>query len=201
MLDTSENYLTPEEEQTLLAIARAAITELVTNDRRVNLDQFLLTPVLEEKHGAFVTLRRHGELRGCVGYTDNHVSLAEAVLDNAVNAASRDYRFEPATAAELGELTIEVSALTPGDTPETPFKKVNDVSEIVIGRDGLYIERPPSGGGILLPQVAVDQGWDVAQFLTAVCYKAGYADRSWEQPGTRLYRFSAQVFAEAPRPE
>jgi uncharacterized protein (TIGR00296 family) len=83
-----------------------------------------------------------------------------------------------------------------GDTPEKPFKRVHDISEIVIGRDGLYIEQPPMRGGILLPQVAVEQKWGVGQFLSAVCRKAGYPDGAWRKPEYALYRFSAQHFAE-----
>jgi len=196
MMDTSENYLTREEEKTLLKIARAVLEAYLKEQRRVDANSFGPTPVLLEKHGAFVTLRRHGELRGCIGYTANETPLVRAVEENAINAATRDYRFPMVTAEELDDVTIEISALTPGDSPETPFKKVNDVSEIVIGRDGLYIERPPMRGGILLPQVAVEQGWDVPRFLSAVCRKAGYPDGAWEQPGYDLYRFSAQVFFE-----
>ena len=196
MMDTSENYLTREEEKTLLKIARAVLEAHLKEQRRVDANSFGPTSALLEKHGAFVTLRRHGELRGCIGYTANEIPLVRAVEENAINAATRDFRFPMVTAEELDDVTIEISALTPGDSPETPFKKVNDVSEIVIGRDGLYIERPPMRGGILLPQVAVEQGWDVPRFLSAVCRKAGYPDGAWEQPGYSLYRFSAQVFSE-----
>ena len=196
MMDTSENYLTREEEKTLLKIARAVLEAHLKEKRRVDANSFGPTSALLEKHGAFVTLRRHGELRGCIGYTANETPLVQAVEENAINAATRDYRFPTVTAEELDDITIEISALTPGDSPDTPFKKVNDVSEIVIGRDGLYIERPPMRGGILLPQVAVEQGWDVPRFLSAVCRKAGYPDGAWEQPGYDLYRFSAQVFSE-----
>jgi uncharacterized protein (TIGR00296 family) len=70
------------------------------------------------------------------------------------------------------------------------------VAEIEIGRDGLYIERPPYRGGILLPQVATEHHLNREKFLAAVCRKAGYADRAWEEPDTHLYRFSAQVFSE-----
>jgi len=197
MMDTSEHYLSKTEEQTLLRIARAALEAHVAEHQRIDLDAFEITPTLREKHGAFVTLRRHGELRGCIGYTANEMPLAQTVEENAVNAASRDFRFPAVTADELEEITIEISALTPGDKPETPFKSVADVNESVIGRDGLYIEKPPLRGGILLPQVAVEQGWDVPQFLSAVCRKAGYPDRAWEKPGVNLYRFSAQVFGES----
>jgi len=196
MMDTSEHYLTHEEEKTLLKIARVVLDGYLEDRRRIDLDPFEITPTLLQNHGAFVTLRRQGELRGCIGYTANEVPLVKAVEENAINAATRDYRFPAVTREELDEISIEISALTPGDSPDTPFKKVNDIREIVIGRDGLYIERPPMRGGILLPQVPVEQGWDVPQFLSAVCRKAGYPDRAWEQPGYELWRFSAQVFSE-----
>lgn len=196
MTDTSENYLTNDEEALLLKIARATLEAHLKGQPRADLDALPPTPALRERHGAFVTLRHGGELRGCIGYTANEMPLVKAVEENAVNAATRDYRFPSVTAAELPDITIEISALTPGDSPETPFKKVRDISEIVIGRDGLYIERPPERGGILLPQVAVEQGWDVPTFLSAVCRKAGYPNHSWETPGYVLYRFSAQVFSE-----
>jgi len=197
MPDESERYLSAEEESTLLQIARDSLVAWVVEQRRLDdLSGYALTGRLTEKHGAFVTLRNRGELRGCIGYTANREPLAEAVRDNAINAATRDFRFSSVTPAEVEDITIEISALAPGDTPETPFRRVNDVSDIQIGRDGLYIERPPAPGGLLLPQVAVEQGWDVPQFLSAVCRKAGYPDQSWESPDTRLHRFSAQVFHE-----
>ncbi|MBX7257808.1 MAG: AmmeMemoRadiSam system protein A [Candidatus Hydrogenedentes bacterium] len=193
----SETFLTNEEERLLLRIARTALETWVREERRLDLSGYSLTPALRESHGAFVTLRRGGELRGCIGYTTHGEPLAEAVRDNAINASSRDPRFDPVTEDELPEIVVEVSALSHGDTPDTPFRRVSDISEIVIGRDGLYIERPPYRGGILLPQVATDHDWDVGQFLAAVCRKAGYPDRAWELPNARLYRFSAQVFSEA----
>jgi len=180
----------------LLQIARAALEAHLNGLPPADIRQFASTPALLERHGAFVTLRHGGELRGCIGYTANEMPLVKTVAENAINAATRDYRFPSVTSDELREITIEISALTPGDSPETPFKKVNDVRELVVGRDGLYIEHPPARGGILLPQVAVEQGWDMPTFLTAVCRKAGYPDRSWEKPGYVLYRFSAQVFSE-----
>ena len=195
-LDQSEHYLTREEERLLLRIARDALDAWVLHRQRINLDAYDLTPMLQEKHGAFVTLRSAGALRGCIGYTQNREPLARAVLENAVNAASNDPRFDPVQPSEMPEISIEVSALTPGDAPETPFRRVHDLREIVIGRDGLYIELPPFRGGLLLPQVAAERKWNVGAFLQAVCQKAGYPDRSWENPEASLYRFSAQVFSE-----
>jgi len=191
-----EYYLTKDEEKVLLQIARVSLEKFVAENRRVDVDQFPLTARLREKHGAFVTLRNGDRLRGCIGYTSNTTPLAQTVSENAINAAARDPRFVPITAGELPDITIEISALTPGESEDTPFKRIDDVSEIVIGRDGLYIERPPHRGGLLLPQVPVEQGWNRTQFLAGVCRKAGYPDGAWKDKGTQLYRFSAQVFSE-----
>jgi AmmeMemoRadiSam system protein A len=156
-----------------------------------------LSPGLLEAHGAFVTLRKHGELRGCIGYTAPSAPLAEAVRDNAINAATRDPRFPPVIEEELKAIRIEVSALQHGDSEDTPFIRLHDVSEIVLGRDGLYLEHAGRrGGGLLLPQVPLEQGWSREQFLDAICTKAGALPGAWNRPGVMLYRFSAQIFAE-----
>jgi len=194
--ELNEHFMDEQEEQALLQIARNTLEAFVRTGRVPDVDEAALSPHLLERHGAFVTLRRHGELRGCIGYTSNHMPVTQAVQDNTVNAASRDPRFHSVRPEELPEIVIEISVLTPGDSPETPFKRVHDISEIVIGRDGLYIEKGYLRGGLLLPQVPVEQGWIVAQFLSAVCRKAGYADGAWRDPDAKLYRFSAQVFSE-----
>lgn len=192
----SEHFLTHDEEQLLLRIARDALNAWVQRGERIELSEYPLTPPLLEKHGAFVTLRIRGNLRGCLGYTHNREPLAHAVCDNAINAACNDPRFPPVTPDELRDITIEISALTYGDSGDSPFRRVTNLDDVVIGRDGLYIECPPYRGGLLLPQVAIEQGWNVEQFLSALCRKAGYPDRAWESPDARLYRFSAQVFSE-----
>ncbi|MCC6797796.1 MAG: AmmeMemoRadiSam system protein A [Candidatus Hydrogenedentes bacterium] len=192
----NEHFLSRDEECLLLRIARDALTDWVSRQNRIDLLSYALTPALQEPHGAFVTLRKGRELRGCIGYTQNRETLARVVMENAINASSKDPRFDPVQSDELPSISIEISALTPGDSPETPFKLVRGLDEIIIGRDGLYIEMPPYRGGLLLPQVAAERGWSVDQFLRAVCQKAGYPDRAWEFPDARLYRFSAQVFGE-----
>ena len=196
MNTATEDYLTEEEEQVLLRISRNTLVSWVRRGEIPALEQYPLTPVLREKHAAFVTLRKHDQLRGCVGYTANIEPLAKTVQENTMNAATRDTRFLPVDAGELDEITIEISALTPGDTPETPFKEIHDHNDIVIGRDGLYISKPGTRGGLLLPQVPVEQRWGVPEFLTAVCRKAGYPDHAWQEPSVKLCRFSAQVFSE-----
>lgn len=196
MQNSSENYLTRDEECLLLRIARETL-EIYLREKRTNsLENYELTTALRDRHGAFVTINRHGRLRGCIGFIANTMPLVEAVRENVINAAARDPRFPPVTEAELADIDLEISALAPGETPETPFRPVLDIAELVIGRDGLYIERSPNRGGILLPQVAVENGMDVEAFLEAVCQKAGLEPKAWEAPDTCLSRFSAQVFSE-----
>ncbi|MBX3176792.1 MAG: AmmeMemoRadiSam system protein A [Candidatus Hydrogenedentes bacterium] len=197
MTEQASPFLTPGEERLLLRIARDSLAAYVNEERRIDVDAYPLTPVLREPHGAFVTLHLHGELRGCIGHTRNLEPLARAVRDNAINAAVRDPRFPPVSPGEVGQIHIEVSALRPGAAPDTPFIPVRDIGEIVIGRDGVYLEGAGArGGGLLLPQVPVERNWDVRQFMEAVCAKAGAAPDAWNDPACRIYRFSAQVFAE-----
>jgi AmmeMemoRadiSam system protein A len=200
MNTATEDYLTREEEQILLRIGRDTLVSWVHRGEVPALEQYPLTPALREKHAAFVTLRERGQLRGCVGYTANIEPLAKTVQENTINAATRDTRFPPVDSSELDDIVIEISALTPGDAPETPFKEIHDHNEIVIGRDGLYISKPGTRGGLLLPQVPVEQRWGVPEFLAAVCRKAGYPDYAWQEPGVKLCRFSAQVFSESGGP-
>lgn len=190
-------FLTPDEETLLLRIARDSLQAYITEKRRLDLTAYPLTPELLARHGAFVTLHLDGQLRGCIGHTRNLEPLAEAVRDNAINAAVRDPRFAPLTPEELPRTHIEISALCPGPDPESPFHPVHDLADIVVGRDGLYLDHAGNrGGGLLLPQVAEERGWNVRQFLDAVCTKAGAEPDAWNQPGATLYRFSAQVFGE-----
>ncbi|HRI89078.1 MAG TPA: AmmeMemoRadiSam system protein A, partial [Candidatus Hydrogenedentes bacterium] len=193
---SSETFLSREEECLLLRIARASLTTWVLHGKRLDLEDFPLTPALETRCGVFVTLRAHKALRGCIGTVKARDALARAVLEYVINAASHDPRFHPLQLHELETTTIELSALSPGDEVDSPLRRVNDISEIVVGRDGLYIERPPHRGGLLLPQVAVEHDMSVLDFLNAVCRKANYPERAWELEGTRLFRFTAQVFGE-----
>lgn len=199
MTTADETFLSQEDGKLLLELARRTLETWVEEGRLLSLEGLERPKPLLEKRGAFVTLRRGAFLRGCVGYTANIKPLAEAVRDNTINAAFRDSRFEPVKAEELPEITIEISALAPGDSPESPMRAVHSIDEIVIGRDGVCIERDGEKGGLLLPQVAAEHGWGVEEFLDAVCHKAGYPAGAWRDPAYRLYRFSAQVFSESGR--
>lgn len=149
-----------------------------------------------KKSGVFVTLNTYPDrdLRGCIGYPEPIMPLVGAVIDSAVSAAARDPRFVPVTARELGHIVVEVSLLTP---PE--LVKVKDPREylkaIIIGRDGLIADNG-FGRGLLLPQVPVEQGWDVHEFLDHTCMKARLPADAWTEKGTRLYRFTAEIFDE-----
>ena len=179
--------LTPEQRKTLLTIARESIRS-VFEGRRPELDESRYDADLHRLAGAFVTLTEHGDLRGCIGSIMPTAPLYEAVSSSAVNAAFRDPRFDPLDRAELDSIDLEISVMG----PITPVK---DIGEIEVGRDGLIISRGHSAG-LLLPQVATDYGWDRETFLSQTCWKAGLPLDAWKQPGTKIERFSAEVFGE-----
>jgi AmmeMemoRadiSam system protein A len=178
------------QQQFLLAVAKEAIYAKLTGNL---LPQYKVAePVLNEKRGAFVTLHKHGRLRGCIGYIVGVVPLIETVKQMAIAAAFEDPRFPPLQLEEFEHLNIEISVLT-------PLKRVKEISEIKIGRDGLIV-RKGFYQGLLLPQVAEEEGWDVETFLENTCLKAGLSPDSWKDPDTVIEKFSAQIFdADVPK--
>jgi hypothetical protein len=142
----------------------------------------------------FVTLSKDGELRGCIGFPEPTYALKRAIVEAARSAAFDDPRFPPVTKEEMNEITIEVSALT---IPK--LVKVKDSEEyedmIIIGKDGLII-RGKFGSGLLLPQVPVDYGWNVKEFLKHLCMKAGLLSDAWKDLDNKIYSFQAQIFEE-----
>lgn len=192
-----ECFLSPDEGATLLRIAHESVSAYVQDNDLPGLETYPLTPTLRELHGVFVTLRQSGELRGCHGYTKSLEPLAQAVRECTINAAARDPRFTPVRLDELPTLQIEIAALCPGATPDSPFIPVHDLAELVLGEDGLYLEHAgPRGGALLLPHAAAEHCWTLEQFLEALCRQAGIAPGCWQDPSAVLYRFSTQVFAE-----
>ena len=141
---------------------------------------------LGEQWGAFVTLTKSGQLRGCIGNIVGTKPLITTVAEMARAAALEDPRFPRVTPAELPSLDFEISVLT-------PIRKVNDISEIKVGRDGIIISRG-FNRGLLLPQVATEYGWDLDTFLEHTCIKAGLPRDAWKQKGTIIEAFSAEVF-------
>ena len=176
--------LTPEQQQTLLRVARKAITAVVEHR---SCHPECHDPVLQQPAAAFVTLHRHGELRGCIGTVNATTPLVETIVEMAQAAATQDYRFTPVTAREVPELRIEISVLTP---PEP----VIDISEIEIGVHGLIIEQGYRRG-LLLPQVPTEWGWDREEFLQHTCLKASLPRDAWKR-GATIQKFSAEVSGE-----
>ncbi len=173
------------EQRELLVLARSTIKKYLAAASR----EYPPTanPVFKEKRGVFVTLQRSGELRGCIGYPLPYKPLWEAVVDNAIAAASEDPRFPAVTTAELPGLDIEISVLT---VPQ----KVSGHEQVRVGRDGIIISKGLQRG-LLLPQVPLEQGWDLVQYMSYGCLKAGLAGDEWKK-GVQIETFQAQVFSE-----
>jgi AmmeMemoRadiSam system protein A len=146
--------------------------------------------ILGQPSGVFVTLHRHGRLRGCIGYLEAMKPLLAAVQEMAVAAAFSDPRFPPLKEEEVAGLDVEISVLS-------PMCQIKSIDEIQVGRDGLYLERGPHRG-LLLPQVATEYGWDRRTFLKQTCVKAGLPPDAWEDPATRIFIFSAKILHESP---
>jgi uncharacterized protein len=147
-----------------------------------------LAPVVVQLGGAFVTLHKHGDLRGCIGHIEPTEALGRVVPRCAVAASSSDPRFPAVTASELDVIEIEISVLG-------PLEPIAGPQDIQVGRDGLVVERGWQRG-LLLPQVATEWGWVAQEFLEHTCQKAGLPRDAWKQ-GAKLWRFEAEVFGES----
>jgi AmmeMemoRadiSam system protein A len=171
----------------LLTIARSAIEDRLHGRAPAPLAG--LPDDLQRPSGAFVTLRRRAdrELRGCIGYVEPRYPLAQAVALAAVSAAVSDSRFDPVLPAELAQLALDISVLGP-TFPIAPH-------DVKVGLHGLVVENG-SCRGLLLPQVAIEWGWDAPSFLEQTCRKAGLAKDAWRAPETLLLAFEAVVVEE-----
>jgi AmmeMemoRadiSam system protein A len=127
-------------------------------------------------------------LRGCIGYTSPIKPLYMTVRDTAAFAALRDPRFRPVSASELSQLSYEISVLS-------PLRRVTDIEQIKVGRDGLLMKNGDYEG-LLLPQVPVEQNWDRQTFLEQTCAKAGMKHDCWKDENTDIFKFTAVVFGE-----
>jgi AmmeMemoRadiSam system protein B/AmmeMemoRadiSam system protein A len=156
--------LTPEEKAELLRMARAAVTEFV--ERRAVIEDASGKAKFLEPRGVFVTLTKGGDLRGCIGFIEPVAPLGQAVIRAAIYAATEDPRFPPVEPAELKDLKVEISVLT-------PVREITDPRQVAVGRHGLIVAR---GGlkGVLLPQVPVENKWDRETFLEQASLKAGH---------------------------
>ena len=176
----------------MVRLARRAVETYLRSRKKIPIPE--VAPKLRQPCGVFVTLTEHGELRGCIGHPLPRMPLVEAVVDSAISSATGDPRFPSVVPEELPEIKVEVSVLTP---PE--LIKVTSPREypkhFEIGKHGLVVEYAGSAG-LLLPQVAVEWGWDAEEFLSHACMKAGLSPDSWLERGIRISRFGAQIFYE-----
>jgi AmmeMemoRadiSam system protein A len=181
---TTETNLTDDEKKILHNIALTAITKRLENESPVL--PMATTDTLNEKRGAFVSLHKHGQLRGCIGYVHGVKPLAEAINDMAIAAAFQDPRFPTLKEDELSDLDIEISVLT-------PMNQISDIKQIELGKHGLMMIKGPYSG-LLLPQVATQHNWDRQTFLSETCHKAGLPADAWKDDDTEIYIFSAEIF-------
>lgn len=178
--------LTEKEKNFLLDIVKKTIAGRVNNKSipKMTID----SETLREKRGAFVTLKKRGHLRGCIGYIKAVKPLWETVQEMALAAAFHDPRFPSLKPEEFKDLSFEISVLS-------PLQKIDDISAIEVGKHGLYIVRGYNSG-LLLPQVALEYGWDRETFLKETCYKAGLPPQAWMDKETEIYIFSADYFGD-----
>ncbi len=177
--------LKAEEKVYLLRLARKTLEAAFKRERLEEIEPPF--PALRKPGGAFVTLHKSGELRGCIGTFQAEKPLYLTVQEMALAAAFHDPRFPPLSPQELPEVEIEISVLSPlvKGRPE----------EVEVGRHGVYLVKG-AFQGVLLPQVATEQGWDRETFLDHVCLKAGLPPGCWQDPETEIYLFTAEVFSE-----
>ncbi|MEG8946679.1 AmmeMemoRadiSam system protein B [Rosettibacter firmus] len=176
--------LTLSDKKFLLKYARKTLEQYFLN-QTVPLPRNM-NQKLKIKRGAFVTLKKLGQLRGCIGHMIEDTPLCTVVGAMALQAAFNDTRFRPLTKEELNQIEIEISVLT-------PFTKIKSADDIVLGRDGVIVKKG-NKQAVFLPQVATETGWSKEEFLNQLCYKAGLNAYDWKN--AELFTFQAEIFSE-----
>ncbi|MDD4951694.1 MAG: AmmeMemoRadiSam system protein A [Desulfovibrionaceae bacterium] len=166
-----------------MAMARASVKAAIEGRDYLPPDP---PAALSAPSGAFVTLKKNGVLRGCIGRLSADAPLYLAVVRMARAAAFEDPRFPPLDPAEFKDLSFEISVIS-------PFKRIKDIAEVRVGEHGLLMRRG-FRSGLLLPQVPGEWGWDRDEFLEHTCLKAGLPGDCWRDPSTEIYVFTAEVF-------
>jgi len=177
----------------LVKTARKAVTEFLSNGNRIKLESDI-----EEKFsfnsGVFVTLNNPDGLRGCIGFPMPEKRLSHAIVEGAIAAATEDPRFPSVKTNELNDIVFEVTVLTPPVEIDVS-DPMEYLEKIKVGRDGLII-RHSFSSGLLLPQVPVEYGWDVEEFLQHTCEKAGLARDTWKNESVKIEKFEGIIFKE-----
>jgi len=182
----SSAALTSADKKKLLAFARETLSRFFLTDTVPLARGFNST--LQQPRGAFVTLKKKGDLRGCIGRMVGDEPLGKIVGAMAMQAAFNDRRFNQLTADELNDIEMEISVLT-------PMKKVSGAGDIVVGRDGVLLDKD-GHHAVFLPQVAPEQGWNREEMLDNLCRKAGLEAGCWKQRA-QFSTFQAVVFSES----
>ena len=181
----AEEELNKEQQKRLLEIAKESLESYLKEGKIMKFEED--DPLLNKRMGAFVTLKKHGELRGCIGVFEPDISLYQVVAETVISSAINDPRFMPVTKEELPLLEYEISVLS-------PLKKVDSYKDVEIGKHGVKIVKG-SRGGVFLPQVATENNWGRDTFLSILCtQKAGLDADCWKDEDTDIYVFTAQVF-------
>jgi len=190
---SKDTQLSDSDGVVLVKTARKAVTEFLSNGDRMKLESDL-----EEKFsfnsGVFVTLNNPGGLRGCIGFPMPEKKLSHAIVDGAIAAATEDPRFPSVKTNELNDIVFEVTVLTPPVVVDVS-DPMEYLEKIKVGRDGLII-RHSFSSGLLLPQVPVEYGWDVEEFLQHTCEKAGLARDTWKNESVKIEKFEGIIFKE-----
>ena len=176
-----------EEKKMLLKIARNSIASIFDNSFKIVAD-YEKHPILNSQKGAFVTLTKNHDLRGCIGYIVSNRPLFETIQDAAKQAAIGDPRFSELQALELKQIKIEISILS------EPFPMQN-YDEIIIGTHGLILSEH-GRRGLLLPQVPIEHRMNKEEYLSSLCEKAGFYSNFWKEKTLNIEMFTADVFSE-----
>jgi uncharacterized protein (TIGR00296 family) len=180
--------------ESAVRIARQVVDQFTTKRKRPVIEDYPIT--FQQNSGAFTTLSTYpeNELRGCIGLPLPRQKLIDALIESAMSA-TQDPRFPPLAPGELDRIVVEVTIMSPLEVIKARVPK-DYISQIQIGRDGLYLESSWYSG-LLLPQVPVEYGWDVEEYLAHLSMKAGMAADGWARDGVRISRFSGEVFHES----
>jgi len=188
-----DTQLSDSDGAVLVKTARKAVTEFLSNGNRMKLESDL-----EEKFsfnsGVFVTLNNPGGLRGCIGFPMPEKKLSHAIIEGAIAAATEDPRFPSVKTNELNDIVFEVTVLTPPVEIDVS-DPMEYLEKIKVGRDGLII-RHSFSSGLLLPQVPVEYGWNVEEFLQHTCEKAGLSKDTWKNESVKIEKFEGIIFKE-----
>jgi len=177
--------LTEEEKKELKEIAKLALYEAVLKNEKISIDTRDLSDALKEHLGAFVTFHYKGALKGCIGRFEPNQELWDVVVDMTIAASRYDTRFTPISKEDLPDIEIEISVLT-------PRKRVQSIDDIVLGKDGIYVEYG-NKNGTYLPQVATDMKWSAEEFFKSCCEeKAGISSEKCKD--AKLYTYEAIIF-------